>query len=151
MPVAFGDRLARFVFVDTGGETHDELLSWGAEHAALWSALGGRGMRVEAVVVSLSDARLAESERILAGWKERGITVPGVRMSDVQLDELKRAERSLASLDEPAMSKWGGLNGTIGRVAELQRRRDAADKEGPDQIRLDGIQAFLAALEWTGR
>ena len=33
MPVAFGGGGARFVFVDIGGETHDELLSWGAEHA----------------------------------------------------------------------------------------------------------------------
>ena len=33
MPVACGAGSARFVFVDTGGETYDELLSWGAEHS----------------------------------------------------------------------------------------------------------------------
>ncbi len=150
MPVAFGGALARFVFVDIGGETHDELLSWGAEHAHLWSVLGARGIPVEAAAVCMSDHRLRESKRILTRWTEGGITVPGVDMNDAQLDELKRAEGALASLDEPAMLQWGGLNGTIKRVAELQRRRDAASQEGAQRIRLDAVQTHSLRLGWAG-
>ena len=150
MPVAFGGGLARFVFADIGGETHDELLSWGAEHAPLWSALGARGMRVEAVAVCLSDHRLAESRRVLAGWAKQGIRVHGARMCEAHLDELTRAEAALASLDEAAMGEWGGLNGTIKRGAELQRQRDAAGQEGPARVRLDGVLAYSAGLGRTG-
>ena len=150
MPVAFGDGLARFAFVDIGGETHDELLSWGAEHAHLWSALGALGMRVEAVAIGLSDHRLAESKRILTRWTERGIRVSGAHMNSAQLDELKRAEGALTSLDEPAMLKWGGLNGTIKRVAELQRRRDAASQDGAQRIRLAAVQTHSLRLGWAG-
>ena len=150
MPVAFGGGLARFVFADIGGETHDELLSWGAEHAPLWSALSARGVRVEADAFCLSDQRLAEATRILVKWTERGIRVHGGRMSDAQLDELKVVERALVSLDEGAMSKWGGLNGTIKRAAELQRRRTAAEQVRPDRIQLDRIHGSVAGLGWTG-
>ena len=150
MPVAFGDGLARFVFVDIGGETQGELLSWGAEHAPLWSALGARGLRTEVVAVARSGERLTAAERILARWTERGIRVPGARMNDAQLDELQRAEKVLAALDEPAMSKWGGLNGTIRRVAELQRRRDAAGWDGPGRVRLDAFQGRSLRLGWVG-
>lgn len=150
MPVAFGDGLARFVFVDIGGETHDELLSWGAEHAPLWSALAARCLRTEVVAVARSGDRLTAAERIVARWTELGIRVPGASMNDAQLDELKRAEKALASLDEPAMSKWGGLNGTIGRVAELQRRRHAAGQDGPGRIRLDAFQSQSLRLGWVG-
>ena len=151
MPVAFADGLARFVFVDIGGETNEELLSWGAEHAPLWSALAARGLRTEVIAVALANGRLVDAERILTGWTEPGIRVPGARVNDAQLDELKRAEGALASLDEPAMSKWGGLNGTIRRVAELQRRRDAVGQEGPERIRLDGVRVCSAQLAWTAR
>ena len=150
MPVAFGDRRARFVFVDIGGETHDELLSWGAEHAPLWSALEAQAIRVEAVAVCLSDQRLSESKRILARWTERGIRAPGARTNGAQLEELNRAEKALVSVDDAAMAQWGGLNGTIRRVAELQRKRRVAEKAGPDRTRLDGVQGVLTGLGSTG-
>ena len=150
MPIAFEGGRARFVFVDIGGETHEEMLSWGAEHALLWSALEARGVRVEAGAVCLCDQRLAEAKRILVKWTERGVRVHAGRMSGAELDELTVIERALASLDEGSMAKWGGLDGTIKRGAELQRRRDAAEQAGPDRIRLDRVQASLAGLGWTG-
>ena len=150
MPVAFGGSRARFAFVDTGGETHDELLSWGAEHTPLWSALAERDMRVELVAVSLSSDRLTEAKNILGKWKESGLSGPGVGMSGAQIDELRVVERALASLDEAAMSRWGGLNGTIQRVAELQRRRDAAGQDRQDRFRPDEVQTRAAGLGWAG-
>ena len=86
---------------------------------------------------------MAEAERILTRWKERGIRVRGGCMCHAQLDELKLAEGALSSLDEPTMLRWGGLNGTIKRVAGLQRRRDTAGGAQPAQARLDSIQGCL--------
>ncbi len=151
MPVACGAGSARFVFVDIGGETYDELLSWGAEHAPLWAALAERDMRVEVVAVGVSGTRLTGVGRILARWQERGIEGPVGRMSDAQMDELEVVERALASLDEAAMSQWGGLNGTIDRGAELQRRRNDSRQARQDSVRPDGVQALLAELGWTER
>ncbi len=151
MPVAFGDGIARFVYVDTGGETHDELLSWGAEHASLWSALAERGVRVEVVAVSASGERVTGAARVLTRWKERGIQGPAARMSNALLEELKVAERALAALDDVAMSKWGGLNGAIKRVAELQRKREISGRGRQDRVRPDEVHALLAGLGPTGR
>ena len=150
MPVAFGKGGARFVYVDTGGETQDEMLSWGAEHTSLWSALVAGGVRVEAVAVALDPGRVVELERVLARWKERGIKGPGTGIGDVEIAELKVAEQALAALDEAAMARWGGLQGTIDRVAELQRRRDATSQESAGSVCLDVVQARAAKLRSAG-
>lgn len=151
MPVAFGEGAARFVYVDAGGETQDEMLSWGAEHAALWSALAGAGVRVEAVAVALDPDRASAAERVLAKWKERGIKEPDGRMVGGEIEELKVAEEALASLNDTAMARWGGLQGTIDRVAGLQRQRDAEGRDGQVRIRLDFVQAQAAELGWGAR
>ena len=150
MPVACGAGSARFVFADTGGETYDELLSWGAEHPPLWSRLAARGVRVAVVAVAMSAERLAGAEDILSMWREGGIQGPVGGMSDAQLDELRVVERALASLDEAAMSKWGGLNGTISRAAELQRRREIAGPGSQKTVRPDEVQARAAQVGWAG-
>lgn len=150
MPVAFGEGAARFVYVDVGGETHGELLSWGAEHAPLWSALAARSVRVEAVAVALESERVMAVERILTKWKERGIKGSAPNMGGAEIDELKVAERALGTLDETAMARWGGLQGTIDRVAELQRRRDGMGEEGADPICLDVVQAQAITLGSAG-
>lgn len=150
MPIAFGGGAARFVYVDVGGETQEELLSWGAEHALLWSGLARRGVRVEAVVVALDPERAAAAESVLAKWKERGIKGPGGKQGDTAIDELKVAEQALAALDDAAMARWGGLQGTIERVATLQRQRDGSSQEDTDSICLDLVQARAARLRSDG-
>ena len=149
MPVAFGGGVARFVYVDTGGETQDELLSWGAQHAPLWSALAMSAVRVEVLAVALGPERVEAAEGVLAKWKELGIKDSSAPLGGVEFDELKVAERALGALDDAAMVRWGGLQGTIDRVAALQRRRDAGGREGQGRIRPDFVQARAAALGWN--
>ena len=116
MPVAFGGGRARFAFVDSGGETHDELLSWGAEHTSLWSALAERGMRVELVAVSLSSDRLTEAKNILGKWKECGLSGPGVGTSAAQMDELRvgDVEMGRAERHDPARRGIAAAEGCRG-------------------------------------
>ena len=150
MPVAFGGSVARFAYVDTGGETQAELLSWGAEHAPLWSALAERDVRVEIVAASLSREWTQGAERVLAKWRERGIEVPAKGMSVAELDELEAAEHALGRLDDTAMARWGGLQGTIDRLGDLQRRRAAAGENGSALASPDLVQVRVAELGWGG-
>ncbi len=149
MPVAFGEGVSRFSYVDTGGETQAELLSWGAEHARLWSALAERDARVEIVAASLSREWTRGAEKVLAKWRERGIEVPAKGMSAAELDELEVAEHALAQLDDAAMARWGGLQGTIDRLGDLQRRRASAGEDGSVLASPDMVQVRVAALGWT--
>ena len=148
MPVAFDGDIARFAYADTGGETQAELLSWGAEHAPLWSALAERDVRVEIVAVSLSREWAQGAESVLAKWRERGIEVPAKGMSAAELDELGVAEHALAQLDDAAMARWGGLQGTIDRLGDLQRRRAAAGEGGSTLASPEVVQVRVVKLGW---
>ncbi len=148
MPVALGAGAARFVYVDTGGETHDELLSWGAEHAALWSALANRGIRLEVATVSVSPERLAGAEAIIRGWSERGLRRDSPSgLSAAEREELDRVEEAIAAFDDTAMAQWGGLNGAIALAADLQgRKRDGGNSAQGCKIGVDGVEVRLSAL-----
>ncbi len=151
MPVAFGRGVSRFAYVDTGGETQAELLSWGAEHAPLWSALGDRDVRVEIVAVSLSREWAQGAENVLAKWGTAGIEASGSGMSADELDELQAAESALSQLDDNAMARWGGLQGTINRLGDLQRRKGAVVGNGAASARPETVQARVVDLGWAGR
>lgn len=150
MPVAVGEGVARFAYADTGGETQTELLSWGAEHAPLWSALAERDVRVEIVAASLSRDWTRGAGRALAKWRERGIEVPAKGMSAAELDELAAAEHALGQLDDAAMARWGGLQGTIERLGALQVRKRAAGGDGSASARPEAVQARVADIGWSG-
>ena len=130
MPVAVrgGDSpYARFVFVDTvEASTFCELDRWGAEHARLWRALRERGIRVEAVAVSPDPERVEGLGRGLRCWVAREATPIVPAITPQLLDELQAAEAALGGLDDLAMGRWGGFEGTLERVAELQGLRRAA-------------------------
>ena len=150
MPVAVGEGVSRFAYVDTGGETQAELLSWGAEHAPLWSALVKRDVRVEIVAASLSGEWTQGAESVLAKWRERGIEASGSGMSAAELDELETAESALGQLDDPAMERWGGLQGTIDRLGVLQRKRGAVGGNGAATVRPETVQVGVVGLGWAG-
>ena len=149
MPVAFHGESALFVFVDAGGETHGELLSWGAEHAPLWSALESRGVLVEVAAVSACAERLAGSERILRGWLDGGVRTGGVEpLGDGEAAELAEIERAVGVYDPAALGRWGGLDGAIARGSQLQRRRSAAAAGGGDARVIPGsVGTWLSGLE----
>ena len=148
MPIAFSGEVARFVYVDTGGETHDELLSWGAEHSRLWSALGARGVCVAAAAVLPSADRLSGAAKILGGWKGGGLKGGGAAgLSDEEVDELGLVEAAIVAFNDVAMARWGGLNGAISRLADLQRRdRLGGASAGSNVVRLDDVEARLSRL-----
>lgn len=149
MPVAVApgpEGYALFVFVDTvEAETHSELKTWGAEHARLWAALRELGIRVEAVAVSPAPERVEGLGRELRSWATREAGPSGSAVPHRPLEELQAAEAALRELNDAAMRRWGGFQGTLERVAELQGLRSAAPaaRNGKPSPRLDSGGARL--------
>ena len=141
MPVAFDGRTALFVYVDAEGETYAGLLSWGAEHRALWSALKKRGMRVEVATVSGSTERLAGARAVLDRWGGSGLGKAS-GLSRAERAELSRIEIAASSVDLKALERLGGFQAALQRAAQLQRRAAAA-REAP-RLQIDGARTWLS-------
>ena len=112
LPIAVtGDR-ATFVYVQGDAAPQAALRTWGVQHAALWAALQEGGIMARVVVVGRDPVQLAVSDGVLKEWRES----PGARAG-----ELVRLRRVVADLDEEGMAPFGGLNGAIGALAELEK------------------------------
>ncbi len=147
MPVACDGRAALFVYVDAEGETFAQLLSWGAEHRALWSALKERGLRIEVAFASASAGRLAGARPVLDRWLSRGLG-KAAGLGPAERTELQRIEEAASAVDLPELERLGGFQAAIGRAAQLQRK---AAEGGVDQrVRIDGALTWRARLTGAG-
>ena len=147
MPVAFDGRVALFVHVDVGAETHAELLSWGAQHFSLWSALAERGIRIEAAVASAAADRLAGARRVLDRWLSGGLG-ESHSLSPAERSELQRIERAASAVDLDELERLGGFEAALDRAAQLQAK--AASERGGRRVRLDSARTWLAGLPSVG-
>ena len=152
MPVAVGKAAARFVYTDSGGETDAELLSWGAQHARLWSALQERGLRVEVEVVSAWSGRLEILGAMLAKWREGGLRVgsESVGLTSVEVAELERLEGVVLRVDVEGLERQGGLQAVTDRILELRKTRSACGADPACEVRPDAVEERLAELPLTG-
>ena len=78
--------------------------------------------------------------------RERGDAPDGELAPEVA-EELADAEAALRDLDEAAMRRWGGLQGTIQRTARLQRVRGAAAPAGPAGGRVEWTETVNLATD----
>ena len=152
MPVAVGETAARFVYTDSGGETDAELLSWGAQHARLWSALQERGLRVEVSVISVWAARLEILGAMLAKWRNRGLRVGSgtAGLTADEADELERLKGVVLRVDMEELRRGGGLRAVTERIVGLQRKRSAAGEDPACEVRPDAVEERLSGLPLTG-
>jgi len=114
-PIALAGDAATFVYVDAGDATAKGLGSWGKDHRVLWTALRQRGIAVGVVVVSRSHGSLARAERVLSRWK-RGTGGEAVEA----VAERKQLEEAIAEVDVEALAKYGGVDGALARLSELE-------------------------------
>ena len=152
MPVAVGGTAARFVYTDSGGETDAELLSWGAQHARLWSALQERGLRVEVSVTSAWSARLEILGAMLAKWRNRGLRVNSgtAGLTADEAAELERLEGVVLRVDVEGLRRGGGLRAVTERIVGLRRKRSAAGADPACEVRPDAVEERLSGLPLTG-
>ena len=139
LPLALDADRATFVFVQAEDVTDSGVRTWGEEHAALWAALGAAGRAVTAVVVGRDPVRLAAAGRVVDGWTGERVE----READPRLSaELATIRRAVATLDEPALAAYGGLNGAVARCATLETAAAQARVRRPQ---------LAAARTWRSR
>ena len=145
MPVAFDGSVALFVFVDAEGETYSEMVSWGAEHLSLWSALQERDIRVEVAAASATGGRLDGARRVLDRWLSDGLGESN-GLSAAERGELQRIQRAAAAVDVQELDRLGGFEAALDRAVELQAR--AAARDAP-RLRIDAARTWRASLSRT--
>ena len=116
LPVAVYEDRATFVFTQAEDATQSAVRSWGEAHAALWAALAAAGRAVEVVVVGRDPERLAAAELVLERWT--GPASPGPDSEAAA--ELAAVRDAVSALDREALERYGGLNGAVARLAELE-------------------------------
>ena len=72
LPLAVEEDRATLVYADPGRDTDSELLSWGAEHARLWTALSAQDHPVHVVAVARDDLRRERAGKVLRRWAGPG-------------------------------------------------------------------------------
>ena len=70
--LALEEDRATFVYVDPGRDTDSELLSWGAEHGRLWTALRAREHPAHVFAVARDGLRRERAGKILRRWAGPG-------------------------------------------------------------------------------
>ena len=140
LPVALNAKRATFVFVQVEDETESAVRTWGAQHAALWTALTAAGRAVEVVVVGRDPVRLAAAGRVLDRWMreplasaaEREKTAARLCEQARRHEEIESIKAAVATLDHAVLAAYGGLNGAIARGAALAT--DVAVARGPKPL-----------------
>ncbi len=133
LPLALGAGRATFVFVQAEDATETGVRTWGAQHAALWAALGEKGCAVEAVVAGRDPARLAEAGRVLDAWTR---APRANRAQPEAAAESGAIRKAVAAGDLAALEAWGGLNGALARLREIAQ--GGADTHRPRPAVTDG-------------
>ncbi len=127
LPVAVDTERAMFVFVQVWDDTESALRTWGAQHAALWTALAAAGRAVEIVVVGRDPVRLAAAQRVLDRWMREPVAPAAEREETAaRLCEQARREEELESIraalvagNYDALRPYGDLNGALARMRDL--------------------------------
>ena len=120
LPICVNGTGVTFVFTQVADAPVASLRTWGEQHAEVWASLHRRGHAVRVVVVGRDPVELAAGDRVLAGWAPEAPAVA----------KLADARRAVAEGDDDALSRWGGVNGALAVIAELEQRF-AAPAGGP--------------------
>lgn len=128
VPVALDNERAKFVFTLAEDATPSAVRTWGEGNARLWAALLASGRVVEVVVAGQDPERLAAAGRVLERWMENRSAKPaGPAGAAAELTELRAG---VAALDAEVMGRYGGLNESLARMAELEAAA-AAEASAP--------------------
>jgi len=127
LPVAVDADRAVFVFVQVWDDTESALRTWGAQHAASWTALAATGRAVEIVVVGRDPVRLAAAGHVVDRWTREPVA-PADEWEETAArsceqargeEELESIRTALVAADHDALASYGGLNGALARMRHL--------------------------------
>ena len=139
LPLAGDGETVTFVYVDPGHSTASELHSWGDTHGRLWAALRKAGRRVRVIGIAAEHAPIERTERVLKVWSD---TPPQEGSQGMTLQqEMKLIGEAMDHDDNEVLSRYGGFNGALQRLAALQKMPEARVTEG---VSIDEFSTYRA-------
>ena len=139
LPLALDPDVVTFAYIDPGHATDNELRSWGAAHARLWEALRKAGRRVRVIGIAAEHETIERAERVLKVWSE---TAPIEYSQGMTLQqEMKLIGEAMDHDDNEVLSRYGGFNGALQRLAALQKMPEARVTEG---VSIDEFSTYRA-------
>ena len=111
MPVAVGQNLAVFVYIDPGMATPSELHSWGTAHRELWGQLRDSGRRVQVVAVAWKQHLLNRAAQVLQSWETSD--------TGEAKKEAEALRQTIADADWDTIDHHGGLDAIMEKIHQL--------------------------------
>ena len=128
LPLAVDPETVTFAYVNPGHQTDTELHSWGAAHGPLWDALRKKGRQVRVIGITVENATLDRTDRLLERW---AAAQPGT--SDEGLtpkQEIKAIQDAMIRRDTEFFTPYGGQGPAMKRAAALMNMTAAKLTEG---------------------
>ena len=143
LPIALDGGVATFVYCDPGRDTDKELLSWGADHARLWTALRQQKHEVHVFAVARDHTRQQRAKKVLRRWTRAGEGAAFQPISAKEQDNIRRIEKAVLADDQEYLAQYGGA------VKAMDYRQMLLDRpEAPvpkNRIRIDHGKTWLSS------
>ena len=139
LPVAGGDKIVTFAYVDPGHATAVELHSWGAAHGPLWDAIRAKGRRVEVIAIGAELDAVLRADRVLQLWAaaEPGKVATGLTVKQ----EISAISDAIDNRDMEFLAQYGGMGEAGKRYMALRKLPEAELAKG---VSLDDYSTFRA-------
>ena len=139
LPVAGGDKIVTFAYVDPGHATAVELHSWGAAHGPLWDAIRAKGRRVEVIAIGAELDMVLRADRVLQLWAaaEPGKVATGLTVKQ----EISAISDAIDNRDMEFLAQYGGMGEAGKRYMALRKLPEAELAKG---VSIDDYSTFRA-------
>ena len=139
LPVAGGDNIVTFAYVDPGHATAVELHSWGAAHGQLWDAIRAKGRRVEVIAIGAELDAVLRADRVLQLWAaaEPGKVATGLTVKQ----EISAISDAIDNRDMGFLAQYGGMGEAGKRYMALRKLPEAELAEG---VSIDDYSTYRA-------
>ena len=139
LPVAGGDKIVTFAYVDPGHATAVELHSWGAAHGPLWDAIRAKGRRVEVIAIGAELDAVLRADRVLQLWAaaEPGKVATGLTVKQ----EIRAISDAIDNRDMEFLAQYGGMGEAGKRYMALRKLPEAELAKG---VSIDDYSTFRA-------
>lgn len=144
LPLALDENSATFVYCDPGRDTDTELLSWGAEHAQLWTALRRQRRQVHVVAVSRDRTRRRRAEKVLRRWTRSGPGAEYQLLTPQEKEEIRRIEEAFHACNDDYLDHhYGSVVEALNFRQMLLDRPEAPTPK--DRIRVDQTKTWISS------
>ena len=130
-PIAYEKNTVTFVYIDPNDVTDAPLRSWLKDYLLLFHTLRAAGKRVRVVVVASDRKLLIRADRVL---RRRSKAQPALKEPRPGTNEAAQILTAFHNDDFATLAKWGGLDGALARITELEAQAAGGDEVTEEPI-----------------